>query len=94
MKRKILLVTALMLFLFPASVMASQMMVLIDVTSSHAPNGAWKAVLVSINSPLNETKFSVDPVIENGRTLVPLRQVATALGYEVRWMLQTVWLLS
>ena len=84
-KRKILLVTALMLFLFPASVMASQMMVLIDVASPYAPDGAWKAVIVGSSSPYNETRFTVDPVIDNGRTLVPLRQVATALGYEVRW---------
>lgn len=78
-----------MLFMFPASVMASQMMVLIDVTSSHAPTGAWKATFVSNSSPLNETKFSVDPVIENGRTLVPLRQLATALGYDVKWVAAT-----
>ena len=84
-KKKILLVTALMLFLFPASVVASQMMLLIDVTSPYAPDGAWKAVIVGNSSPYDETRFTVDPVIENGRTLVPLRQVATALGYEVRW---------
>jgi hypothetical protein len=83
--KRILLVSMLMLFLFPATALASQMMVLIDVTSSFAPDGAWKAVMVGSSSPLNEARFTVDPVIENGRTLVPLRQVATALGYEVRW---------
>lgn len=83
--KRILLVSMLMLFLFPATALASQMMVLIDVTSSFAPDGAWKAVMVGSSSPFNETRFTVDPVIENGRTLVPLRQVATALGYEVRW---------
>jgi hypothetical protein len=85
MVKRILLVAMLMLFLFPATALASSMMVLIDVTSTYAPGGAWKAVFVGSNSPQNETKFSVDPVIENGRTLVPLRQVATALGYDVHW---------
>lgn len=83
--KRILMVTMLILFLFPATALASEMMVLIDVTSSYAPDGAWKAVIVGSSSPLNETRFAVDPVIENGRTLVPLRQVANALGYEVQW---------
>ncbi len=74
-----------MLFLFPATALASSMIVLIDVTSRYAPSGAWEAVIVGSGSNLNETRFTVDPVIENGRTLVPLRQVANALGYEVRW---------
>jgi hypothetical protein len=85
MVKRILLVTMLMLFLFPATALASSMMVLIDVTSPFAPGGAWKAVIVGSGSNLNETRFTVDPVIENGRTLVPLRQVANALGYEVQW---------
>lgn len=83
--KKILVVTLLMLFLFPTTALASSMMVLIDVTSPFAPGGAWKAVIVGSGSNLNETRFTVDPVIENGRTLVPLRQVANALGYEVQW---------
>jgi len=83
--KKILVVTLLMLFLFPTTALASSMMVLIDVTSPFAPGGAWKAVIVGSGSNLDETRFTVDPVIENGRTLVPLRQVANALGYEVRW---------
>lgn len=83
--KRIFLVAMLMLFLFPATALASSMMVLIDVASPFAPNGAWKSVIVGSSSPLNETRFTVDPVIENGRTLVPLRQVANALGYEVQW---------
>jgi hypothetical protein len=83
--KRIFVVTLLMLFLFPVTALASSMMVLIDVTSPFAPGGAWKAVIVGSGSNLNETRFTVDPVIENGRTLVPLRQVANALGYEVQW---------
>ncbi|NLY08274.1 MAG: copper amine oxidase N-terminal domain-containing protein [Tissierellia bacterium] len=83
--KRIIVLTLLMLLLFPATALASSMMVLIDVTSPFAPAGAWKAVIVGSGSSLNETRFTVDPVIENGRTLVPLRQVANALGYEVRW---------
>ena len=30
-------------------------------------------------------KFDVDPVVENGRTLVPIRAIAEELGYEVEW---------
>lgn len=83
--KRIFVLTLLMLFLFPATALASSMMVLIDVTSPFAPSGAWKAVLVGSGSNLNETRFTVDPVIENGRTLVPLRQIANALGYRVQW---------
>lgn len=83
--KRIFVVAMLMLFLFPATALASSMMVLIDVTSPFAPGGAWKATIVGSGSPLSETRFTVDPVIENGRTLVPLRQVANALGYEVQW---------
>lgn len=83
--KRVLLVSMLMLLLFPATALANQMMVLIDVTSPFAPNGAWKATMVGSGSPFNEARFTVDPVVESGRTLVPLRQTATALGYEVRW---------
>ncbi len=32
-----------------------------------------------------EISFDVPPVVENGRTLVPLRAIFTALGAEVKW---------
>lgn len=36
-----------------------------------------------------EIGFDVDPIAENGRTLVPLRAISEALGFDVRWVQET-----
>lgn len=83
--KRTLIIALLLLLVFPATALGSPIMLQIDVKSTFAPTGYWKNTIVSNDSPYNETRFTVDPVIDSGRTLVPLRQVATALGYEVLW---------
>lgn len=46
-------------------------------------NGYADDIKVYINSV--EVKFDVPPIIENGRTLVPMRAIFEALGAEVYW---------
>ncbi len=48
---------------------------------------AANPVTVDVNG--NDVAFDQAPIIENGRTLVPLRAIFEALGYEVEWDART-----
>lgn len=51
--------------------------------------GAFATNDISVLINGNTTNFDVPPVIENGRTLVPLRAIFEALGAEVEWLNDT-----
>ncbi len=59
-------------------------------SSSAAPETAPAAAVSSSQTPVvymdnKKLSFDVDPVIENGRTLVPLRAIFEAMGATVQW---------
>lgn len=86
-----------LLILYPTIVSASdnfetRWRISINVESDYAPaiSGdyhAWQADFLNYAKEFSP-QLSVDPVIQNGRVLVPLRQISEALGYTVQWQPQ------
>lgn len=72
MKRKILALSLILTMLMPGIVLADDIAI-----------GAKSEISINVNG----VKIEMDqpPIIENGRTLVPLRAVAEALGCNVEW---------
>ena len=50
---------------------------------AHAERGSWMPIEVNIEGKL--LKMPVDPVVESGTTLVPMRAIFEALGAEIKW---------
>lgn len=83
-----LLVMTLAILLSFTGVAAAQeeIRVCISVESDYAPEGYWSANFFNYDTGIKRAQqFSESPVIENGRMLVPLRQLAESLGYGVMW---------
>lgn len=90
LRKLILLVVTLAIMFSYAGIAAAQdqIRVSILVQSEYAPKGYWRADFFNHDmegSIKNVPRFTENPVIENGRMLVPLRQIAEALGYSVVW---------
>lgn len=81
-----LLLLALVMFFSCSGVAVAQnqIHVAIRVKSDYAPKGYWSADFINFQYG-NLPQFTENPVIENSRMLVPLRQIAEALGYSVIW---------
>ncbi|MFX4261217.1 copper amine oxidase N-terminal domain-containing protein [Pelotomaculum propionicicum] len=89
MFRKLILfvMTFVLIFSFAGIATAQdRMRVGILVESEYAPKGYWSANFFNYDAGGKKTTyFTENPIIENGRMLVPLRQIAEALGYSVIW---------
>ncbi|MEW5898151.1 MAG: copper amine oxidase N-terminal domain-containing protein, partial [Bacillota bacterium] len=57
----------------------------IVLCAQNAPAGPTPLPAVKVQLDGRELTFDVSPLIENGRTLVPLRGIAEALGAAVNW---------
>ncbi|MCL6448911.1 MAG: N-acetylmuramoyl-L-alanine amidase [Armatimonadetes bacterium] len=57
----------------------------IALCAQNAPAGPTPLPAVKVQLDGRELTFDVSPLIENGRTLVPLRGIAEALGAAVNW---------
>lgn len=90
LRKLMVLIMGLIMFISYVGVAAAQdkIAVSILVESKYAPTGAYMATFINSNwgtSWDNIPHFTKDPIIENDRMLVPLRQIAEALGYSVAW---------
>lgn len=57
----------------------------LDVTDDSCYTGEDKQLFIKVNLNGNRILFDQEPIIENGRTLVPLRKIFEALGASVEW---------
>lgn len=72
-----LLLIFIMLFSISTSVFAVEKPITVKLCNYMDTNGKWVSE--------KTIKFDVDPIVINGRTMVPIRAVAEELGYEVKW---------
>ena len=77
-----LLLILVMVFSLSVPIMAAEKPITVKLCNYMDKSGKWVSE--------KTIKFDVDPIIEDGRTMVPIRAVAEELGYDVEWR-QSSW---